>query len=73
MTPIDYSGREPWCAHLKDAVLVPVFNQKKNDETALGILRELFPNREVIGIDCRDIVWEGGAIHCISQQQPSII
>lgn len=58
---------------INHAVLVPIFNQKKNDATALGILSELFPNREVIGIDCRDIVWEGGAIHCISQQQPSIV
>ncbi|MFC5051606.1 agmatine/peptidylarginine deiminase [Rubritalea spongiae] len=55
---------------INGAVLVPTFNQTKNDDHALGILRECFPKREVIGIDCRDIVWEGGAIHCISQQQP---
>ena len=57
---------------LNEAVLVPTFSQERNDDQALGILGECFPNREVIGIDCRDIVWEGGAIHCISQQQPSL-
>lgn len=57
---------------LNGAVLVPTFNQSKNDDRALGIIRECFSNREVIGIDCRDIVFEGGAIHCISQQQPLI-
>lgn len=57
---------------LNDTVLVPTFAQEKNDDYALGILRECFPDRLVTGIDCRNIVWEGGAIHCISQQQPSI-
>lgn len=57
---------------INGAVLAPTFSQASNDDRALGILRECFPNREVLGIDCRDIVWEGGAIHCISQQQPSL-
>ena len=57
---------------LNDAVIVPTFNQEKNDDRALGILRECFSDRQVHGLDCRDIVWEGGAIHCISQQQPSL-
>lgn len=58
---------------LNEAVFVPTFDQHRNDDQALGILRECFPNREVSGIDCRDILWEGGAIHCISQQQPSLL
>jgi len=57
---------------INGAVLVPTFDQKKNDQQALGILGELFPNRDIIGIDCQDILWEGGAIHCISQQQPAL-
>ena len=52
------------------AVLIPTFRQEKGDDWALGIGRELFPGREVIGIDCLDLVEEGGALHCISQQQP---
>jgi agmatine deiminase len=52
-------------------VLVPVFRQKKNDDRALGIIRELFPDREVVGIDCLDLVEEGGTLHCLSQQQPA--
>ena len=54
-------------------VLVPVFRQRKNDDRALGMLRELFPDREVVGIDCLDLVEEGGTLHCISQQQPAAI
>ena len=51
-------------------VLVPTFRQKKNDDRALGTLRELFSDREVVGIDCLNLVEEGGTLHCISQQQP---
>lgn len=52
------------------AVIVPIFMQEKEDDRALGILRECFPGRRVVGIDARRLVLEGGAIHCITQQQP---
>lgn len=56
---------------VNDGVLVPTFRQPKNDDRALGMLRELFPNRRVVGIDALDLVEEGGSLHCLSQQQPS--
>jgi len=52
-------------------VLAPTFRQPHNDDRALGLLRELFPNRQITGIDCLDLVEEGGTLHCISQQQPA--
>ena len=51
-------------------VLVPVFNDP-NDRVALNLLADLFPDREVVGIYCRDLVWGLGAIHCMTQQQPA--
>jgi agmatine deiminase len=51
-------------------VLVPVFNDK-NDRVALNILSELFPDREIVGIYCGDLIWGFGAIHCLTQQQPA--
>lgn len=51
------------------AVLVPIF-RGKNDDRALKILTELFPARKIIGIDCVDLVWGLGTIHCSTQQQP---
>ena len=51
-------------------VLVPTFAHC-NDELALGTLRQLFPGRQVIGLDCRDLVCGLGAIHCATQQQPA--
>lgn len=55
---------------INDAVLAPVFGQEKRDRDALGLLGELFRGREIVPIHALDIVREGGAIHCISQQQP---
>lgn len=52
-------------------VLVPTFRQGRNDDRALGMIRELFPDRKITGIDCLDLVEEGGTLHCISQQQPA--
>jgi len=51
-------------------VLVPTFNDA-NDRTALNILAELFPDRDMIGIYCGDLVWGLGAIHCMTQQEPA--
>jgi agmatine deiminase len=56
---------------LNGAVLVPVFGQEKRDRNAVGLLGELFAGREIVPVNAIDIVREGGAIHCISQQQPA--
>jgi agmatine deiminase len=52
-----------------EVVMVPVFGDE-NDIVALKIIQEAFPERKVVGIDCREVVQGMGAIHCISQQQP---
>jgi agmatine deiminase len=50
-------------------VLAPTYADS-NDEAALSILRNAFPERRVIGIDCRELIWGLGAFHCLTQQQP---
>src|SRR5580700_5585708 len=50
-------------------VIVPTFNDS-NDRHALNTLAKLFPNREVVGIACRDLVLGLGTLHCMTQQQP---
>ncbi len=52
-------------------VLTPTYDHP-NDHTALGILRELFPDRAVIGIPCAPLVTGRGAIHCVTQQEPLV-
>ncbi len=51
-------------------VLIPVFGHE-NDKPALSIIQKAFPDRKVTGINCTDLVYGLGAIHCITQQQPA--
>jgi agmatine deiminase len=51
-------------------VVAPTFNDPADDRT-LGILRELFPDRRVVGQNAVDLVLGLGAFHCITQQQPA--
>src|SRR5258707_2378143 len=51
-------------------VLVPTFNDS-NDRVALNTLAGLFPDRQVVGIACRDLVLGLGTLHCMTQQQPA--
>lgn len=50
-------------------VLLPHFNDPM-DALARETLKACFPTREVLGIDCTDLVWGLGAFHCLTQQVP---
>ncbi len=52
------------------ALLVPTYRDRKNDRKALEILQSHLPKHKVIGIDCVELIWGLGAIHCLTQQQP---
>ena len=52
-------------------VLVPTFADP-NDQGALSILQKCFPDRRVIGIDCRELIWGLGTFHCLTQQQSAV-
>jgi agmatine deiminase len=54
-----------------DRVLVPTFNDPQ-DRRALGIVADLFPGRQVVGIHAVDLVWGLGTLHCLTQQQPRL-
>ena len=51
-------------------VLVPTYDPPR-DEAALATLADLFPGRDIVGIDCTDLVWGLGAFHCVTQQWPA--
>jgi len=42
-----------------------------NDRIALNTLSECFPDRETVGINCVELVWGLGTLHCMTQQQPA--
>jgi agmatine deiminase len=74
--PLEFAGRRLPASYANfyianQLVLVPTFNDR-HDREALGILARLFPDREVVGINCTDLIWGLGALHCMTQQQPAL-
>jgi len=54
---------------MNNVVLVPIYGDA-NDEPALSKLREVFEDRQVIGIDCRALILQYGGLHCVTMQIP---
>jgi agmatine deiminase len=50
-------------------VIVPQYGDE-NDALALKQVQEMFPDREIVGVNTVEVVYGGGNIHCITQQQP---
>lgn len=51
------------------AIIAPAFGVE-TDEVARTLLAGLFPDREIVMVQAREILLGGGNIHCITQQQP---
>ena len=52
-------------------VIVPQYDDE-NDALAISQLKEIFPEKKVVGVRTKEIVYGGGNIHCITQQVPKI-
>ena len=52
-------------------VLLPLFNDI-NDGKVVNIFKKIFRTRKIIGINCRNLIWGFGAIHCMTQNEPKI-
>lgn len=54
---------------VNEAVLVPVYGVSQ-DEKAMEILQSCFPDRKVIGLNCRVLIEQHGSLHCVTMQYP---
>lgn len=54
---------------INGAVLVPVYGVQQ-DDAALKILQQCFPEKEIIGINCRVLIEQHGSLHCVTMQYP---
>jgi agmatine deiminase len=54
---------------INGAVLVPTYRDEC-DETALEMIRGVFPTHTVIGIDCLPLILQHGSLHCVTMQIP---
>ena len=53
---------------LNDAVLVPTYGQPDLDAEAMRVIGQAFPERELVGIDCRTVIRQHGSLHCCTMQ-----
>ena len=53
---------------INGAVLVPTYNQPDLDQEAMQVIGQAFPDREIIGIDCRAVIKQHGSLHCCTMQ-----
>lgn len=73
-----YDGNERLAAtHLNfmlvnGAAFIPTFGGD-SDHHALEQFGKIWPDREIIALNCRPIVWQGGCVHCISMNLPAAL
>lgn len=53
---------------INGSVLVPTYNQPDLDEEAMRIIGQAFPDRQIVGIDCRAVIKQHGSLHCCTMQ-----
>ncbi|HXQ80014.1 MAG TPA: agmatine deiminase family protein [Opitutaceae bacterium] len=75
-SPVGRAGRRLPASYanflvINGAVLMPSFRQPRRDRQAAEVLASCYPGREVVPIDCLELVLGLGTLHCISQQQPA--
>lgn len=56
---------------MNEAVLYPTYRQSENDSRAKEVLKEAFPDHEIIGIDCCALIRQHGSLHCVTMQYPA--
>lgn len=72
--PVIYDGEQLPASYANfyignKVVVVPIF-EDKNDDKALRILQECFPDKKVVGVKSIELIWGLGSFHCLSQQEP---
>lgn len=59
---------------INGAILMPAYgvdaDEKRVDAEAASVLQQAFPDREIVAIPCRPLIWQNGSLHCITMQLP---
>lgn len=54
---------------INGAVLMPAYGDPA-DGAAAAVLGRAFPDREIVAVPCRSLIWQNGSLHCITMQLP---
>ena len=52
------------------AVLMPAYGDPADDRAA-AVLAAAYPDREIVQVPCRPLIWQNGSLHCITMQLPA--
>lgn len=55
---------------INGALLLPTYGVSQ-DQPALEAMKILFPDRDIIGINCRPLILQHGSLHCVTMQYPA--
>lgn len=71
---VDGSGRRLAASYanfliINGAVLMPAYGDD-TDTHAAEVLQAAFPEREIVQVPCRALIWQNGSLHCITMQLP---
>ncbi|MGJ7901435.1 agmatine deiminase family protein [Lysobacter sp. 1R34A] len=54
---------------INGAVLMPAYGDAA-DAQAQAVLAQAFPDREIVPVPCRALIWQNGSLHCVTMQLP---
>ena len=54
---------------INGAVMMPAYGDEA-DDVAAAVLADAFPDREIVQVPCRPLIWQNGSLHCITMQLP---
>lgn len=55
---------------MNEAVLYPTYDHPALDAAAAQAIRQAYPDRDVVGVDCRALICQHGSLHCATMQYP---
>ncbi len=55
---------------INGAVLMPTYDDAA-DGRAAEVLARAFPDREIVPVPCRPLIWQNGSLHCLTMQLPA--
>ncbi len=55
---------------INGAVLMPAYGDVADDQAA-EVLAQAFPDRKIVQVPCRSLIWQNGSLHCITMQLPA--
>ncbi len=72
---IDLTGGRLGLSHVNyytanEGIVLPAYGDVAHDSRVAAIFRELHPRRRIVTVATRDLLYGGGNIHCITQQEP---